>query len=92
MKKLLSVLLVLVMALSLTMPAMAEESIKIGVIGPMTGGAAVYGNAVANGAKIAVEEINAKGGMQIELLVEDDEHDPERASTPTTPCWTMARR
>ena len=79
MKKLLSVLLVLVMALSLAMPAMAEESIKIGVIGPMTGPAAIYGMAVARGAQIAADEINAKGGIQIELNVQDDEHDAEKA-------------
>ena len=58
------------------------ETFKIGGIGPTTGGAAVYGQAVANGAKIAVDEINAAGGIngfQIELKFEDDEHDPEKA-------------
>jgi len=78
MKKLVSVLLVLVMAMSLMASAVAEDALKIGVIGPMTGGAAVYGNAVANGAQIAVNEINALGGMQIILDVQDDEHDPEK--------------
>ena len=77
MKKLVSVLLVLVMMMSFA-SAMAEDAIKIGVIGPMTGGAAVYGNAVANGAQIAVNEINALGGMQVILDVQDDEHDPEK--------------
>ena len=38
--------------------------IKIGGIGPVTGAAAVYGNAVKLGAEIAVEEINAKGVIQ----------------------------
>ena len=37
---------------------------KIGGIGPLTGDAAIYGQSVMNGAKIAVEEINAKGGVQ----------------------------
>lgn len=55
---------------------------KIGGIGPLTGGAAVYGQAVKNGADIAVKEINAAGGingMQIEFNFEDDEHDAEKA-------------
>ena len=77
MKKLVSVFLALVMMMSFA-SALAEDAIKIGVIGPMTGGAAVYGNAVANGAQIAVNEINALGGMQIILDVQDDEHDPEK--------------
>ncbi|NLZ66051.1 MAG: ABC transporter substrate-binding protein [Clostridiaceae bacterium] len=53
--------------------------IKLGGIGPLTGGAAVYGVAVANGAKIAVDEINALGGMQFELNFQDDEHDAEKS-------------
>lgn len=53
---------------------------KIGGHGPLTGGAAIYGNAAKNGAQIAVDEINAEGGaVQFELNYEDDEHDPEKA-------------
>jgi len=52
----------------------------IGGIGPLTGGAAIYGNAAKNGAQIAVDEINALGGdIQFKLLYEDDEHDPEKS-------------
>jgi len=51
----------------------------IGGTGPLTGGAAIYGTAVANAAKIAVEEINALGGIQFELQFEDDAHDAEKA-------------
>lgn len=54
-------------------------AIKIGGIGPLTGGAATYGNSVANGAKIAVAEINAMGGLQLELNFQDDEHDAEKS-------------
>lgn len=54
-------------------------TIKIGGIGPLTGGAAIYGNAVKNGAELAVEEINAQGGMQFELNFQDDENDPEKS-------------
>lgn len=52
---------------------------KLGMSGPLTGDAAVYGQAVKNGAEIAIEEINAKGGVQFELLSEDDEADAEKA-------------
>ena len=38
----------------------SSEVIKIGAIGPVTGAAAIYGQAVKNGAEIAIEEVNAK--------------------------------
>ena len=51
---------------------------KIGTIGPLTGDTAIYGTAVANGAKIAVDEINAAGGdIQFEIKSEDDVADGE---------------
>ena len=56
-----------------------SDAIKIGGIGPMTGGAAIYGQAVKNGAEIAIEEINAKGDLKFELKFEDDENDAEKA-------------
>ena len=59
--------------------AFADGAIKIGGTGPLTGGAAIYGMAVKNAAEIAVEEINAKGGIQFELRFEDDTHDAEKA-------------
>ena len=55
---------------------------KIGGCGPLTGGAAVYGIAVQRGAQIAVDEINAAGGIngvQIAYNFADDEHDAEKA-------------
>jgi len=53
---------------------------KIGGIGPLTGGAAVYGEAVRVGAQIAVDEINAAGGnIQFEYKFEDDESDTEKS-------------
>lgn len=54
----------------------------IGGIGPLTGGAAVYGNAVKNGIQLAVDEINAAGGVngiKLELNFQDDEHNEEKA-------------
>lgn len=63
---------------SATTPA-TTGAIKIGGIGPLTGGAATYGNSVFNGARIAIEEINARGGLQLELNFQDDEHDAEKS-------------
>ena len=58
------------------------DAFKIGGCGPTTGGAAVYGLAVQRGAQIAVDEINAAGGIngyQIAYNFADDEHDAEKA-------------
>lgn len=56
-----------------------SNAIRIGGTGPLTGGAAVYGMAAKRGAEIAVEEINALGGLQFELNYQDDTHDAEKA-------------
>ena len=59
-----------------------EAVFNIGAIGPTTGAAAVYGLAVKNGAQIAIDEINAAGGIngtQIEFNFQDDEHDSEKS-------------
>ena len=56
------------------------DAIKIGLTGPFTGDNAVYGNAVKWGMEVACEEINAKGGLQIEFKAEDDASDNEKAS------------
>ena len=78
-RKLAAAVLALALVLCMGTAAMAEDTIKIGLIGPQTGGAAVYGMAVARAAQIAVDEINAQGGLQIALDVQDDEHDAEKA-------------
>ena len=57
--------------------AASGDTIKIGGIGPLTGGAASYGISVKQGAQVAVDEINAAGGIlgkQIEFMFEDDEN------------------
>ena len=59
-----------------------SDVFKIGGIGQMTGDAAAYGEAVDNGAKLAVEEINKNGvinGKQGEFKTEDDQADAEKA-------------
>ena len=78
-RKLAAAVLALALVLCMGTAAMAEDTIKIGLIGPQTGGAAVYGMAVARAAQIAVDEINAQGGVQIALDVQDDEHDAEKS-------------
>ena len=60
-------------------PADAANAFHLGTIGPLTGENAIYGQAVANGAQLAVDEINAKGGIQFALQPEDDVADPETA-------------
>ena len=58
-----------------------EAVLKIGGIGPLTGGNAVYGQAAMNGAQIAIDEINEAGGingMMIEFNAQDDEADPDK--------------
>ena len=59
-------------------------TIKIGFSGPLTGGAAKYGIAVKNSAQMAIDEINAAGGLdglKFELMAYDDEHKKENVST-----------
>ena len=57
----------------------SQAVIKIGGIGPITGPAAIYGQAVKNGAEIAIDEINAKDDLKFELKFQDDENDAEKA-------------
>jgi branched-chain amino acid transport system substrate-binding protein len=61
--------------------ALAQETIKIGVIGPFTGGSSSMGVSMRDGVTLAAKEINAKGGVlgkQIELVLRDDEAKNER--------------
>lgn len=62
--------------------AAAGSTFKIGAIGPLTGEYAAYGSAVCNAAELAVEEINAAGGIngyQVEYNKEDDETNAEKS-------------
>jgi branched-chain amino acid transport system substrate-binding protein len=62
--------------------AAAQDTIKIGVTQPLTGAFAASGNYVAQGAKIAEEEINKAGGVlgkKIQLIVEDNKSNPTEA-------------
>src|SRR5450830_1475965 len=67
--------------LSLSAAAIAAEPIKIGVTGPFTGGSAPMGVSMRDGVKLAVADINAKGGVlgrQLLLVERDDEAKNER--------------
>ena len=71
MKKFIAMILAVMMVIAMMAGCQAggkdDNAIKIGMMGPLTGGAAVYGTAVKAAMEIAVEEINAKGGLQFEL-------------------------
>lgn len=61
-------------------PARIANALRVGVIGPMSGGSADFGRAMVNGVELAVAEINPLGGYlgrPIELVVKDDKGDPE---------------
>ena len=91
MKKFISVMLVAAMAVTAltgcgrnsgSSSKKDADKYYIGGIGPTTGATAIYGTAVKNGAQIAVDEINAAGGIngkQIEYRFEDDQNDAEKS-------------
>src|ERR1044071_1827237 len=78
----------LAMALcAFTTPALAQNSIKIAITGPFTGGSAPMGTSARDGAKLAIAEITAAGGIQvgakklkIEAIERDDEAKNERGA------------
>ena len=86
-KKILAAALSLVMGLSLCAcnnggSGSDKNELIIGGIGPMTGPTAQYGNGVMNAAQLAVEEINAAGGvngMTLKFIPQDDENVSEKA-------------
>jgi len=77
-----------VMGFMCVAPSLAQETIKIGILGPMTGPAADIGEPMMQGAKLAIDEINAKGGIpcgatkrKLEPVVADDENTPAKSVT-----------
>lgn len=91
MSKVVAFVMAMVLAVGCLTGCGAEKSytaenteIKIGLSGPLTGDAAVYGVAVKNSAEMAVEEINAAGGlngMKFTLIAVDDQNDAAKIST-----------
>lgn len=72
-----------VFAFSLITDASAQSTIQIGLVQPLTGAFAAAGTDVVNGAKIAADEINAKGGVlgkKLELITEDTKSNPTEAA------------
>ena len=64
--------------------AASSDEIVIGALAPLTGGVAQYGIASSNGTRLAVEEINAAGGIlgkQVKLVLYDEQGDPTAATT-----------
>lgn len=65
---------------------LAQESVKIGFTGPLSGGAALYGKNVVNGIEMAIKEINATGlevagkKVKLELVALDDKYSPAEAA------------
>ncbi|MEP6903816.1 MAG: ABC transporter substrate-binding protein [Actinomycetota bacterium] len=60
------------------------DTIKVGVYGDLTGATSSFGQSTKNGIQLAVDEINAAGGVngkKIELVIEDDQGRPEQAKT-----------
>ena len=77
-----SLLLGAAVALLVAAQARAEDTIKIGVIQPLTGSVAYNGTSDVNGSKLAVEERNAKGGVlgkKVELVIEDGVCNPAKS-------------
>src|SRR5258707_5846792 len=73
--------LFLALALSATLPALAQESIKIGLITALSGQSARAGEAITRGLQVAIDELNAKGGVlgrKFELVRRDDEATPAK--------------
>ncbi len=83
-RKSLAILVALVLVLSLTMSACGgSDTIKIGMIMPITGQVATYGVQSVNAAQMFAEELNAAGGIngkKIELVIEDDEATPAKTT------------
>jgi len=67
--------------------AASGSTIKVGVMGPLTGDASVYGQAVVNGASLYIKQVNADGGVngkQLEVIAMDEQGDETQAVT----CFT----
>lgn len=76
-----SIVIIFLMVLSFSI---AADSIKLGLIGPMTGPLAPYGEGVRDGAILAVKAVNEQGGIngrQIELIILDNQANPQETIT-----------
>ena len=72
----------------------ASKDIKIGVLNEMTGGNATFGTSSANGAKMAIKEANAKGGVlgkQLQAVIADNKSEPSESANAMTKLATQDR-
>ena len=73
--------LLLLLALAAALPVHAQETIKIGLVTALSGQSARAGEAITRGLQVAIDEINAKGGVlkkKLELVRRDDEATPAK--------------
>jgi branched-chain amino acid transport system substrate-binding protein len=73
-----------VASMGLTGMALAEDTVKVGVVGPRTGGAAATGTAFEEGIALALDKINGAGGIsgkKMEIVFEDTAGDPAKAAS-----------
>lgn len=87
MQKMLKLMLAGALCLAMAVPALAADTIKIGVAGPYSGDLAPYGVPTKQACEMIAKDVNAKGGIlgkQIELLVQDDQCKPEVAANVAT--------
>ena len=69
------------LAVSAALPVSAQETVKLGLVAAMSGQSAKSGEAIVRGLSLAIDEVNAKGGVlgkKLELLVRDDESNPAK--------------
>ena len=76
-------LLLAAAAATFAAPALAQEPLKLGLVAAMSGQSAKSGEAIVRGLSVAIDEVNAKGGVlgrKVELIVRDDESNPAKGS------------
>lgn len=77
--------LLAVAALTVSVGAQAKDPVKIGLAAAVSGGSAASGEAIKRGIQIAMDEVNAKGGVlggrKLELVIRDDEGNPAKGVT-----------
>jgi len=82
-KRFVSLIVVVGLLLTGVLPVYGAETIKVGLIAPLTGNIATFGQSVDKAARMAVDEINEKGGVlgaKIELIVEDNQGKPDESA------------
>jgi branched-chain amino acid transport system substrate-binding protein len=76
-----TMMIVAAAALAVRAPAMAQDTVKLGLVAAMSGQSAKSGEAIVRGLSLAIDEVNAKGGLlgkRVTLLVRDDESNPAK--------------